>query len=242
MSNMQVDNSGLENSTKVTWVVILRFTFSALLLMAILFLAAGTLDWWEGWAYVVQALVILITSRGILIRKNPDLAKERAEAGKQEDVKPWDRVLMPLMALVFPFLSWIIVGLDERFSWTPDLPNWIQWTALAFLFTGSMIGTWAMISNRFFSSHVRIQHDRGHRVVDSGPYRFIRHPGYAGGLLSWIASPLFFSSYWAVIPTILACVVIFIRTTLEDRTLQEELPGYKEYTERVPFRLIPGIW
>lgn len=231
-----------ENAQGISWVVIIRFGFTMLIFMAVLFLAAGKLDWWEGWAYVIQAIVVLVISRVILIRRNPDLAKERAEAGKKEDVKPWDRLLMPLMSLVLPLVSWIIVGFDERFGWTPDLPYWVKWIAFAVIFLGGMIGTWAMITNRFFSSQVRIQTDRGQHVVRDGPYRIVRHPGYAGGLLSWIAGPVFFSSSWAVIPAVLALFVTFTRTALEDQTLQDELPGYKEYTREVRYRLLPGIW
>jgi protein-S-isoprenylcysteine O-methyltransferase Ste14 len=210
--------------------------------MAVLFLAAGKLDWWEGWAYVIQAFIVLIFSRTILIRKNPDLAQERAAAGKKEDVKPWDRILMPLMSIYLPVIAWIVSGLDERFGWSPDLPDGIQLIALFLIFAGSMLGTWAMIANRFFSSHVRIQTERGHTVVSGGPYRFARHPGYAGAVLSWLASPVFFSSTWAAIPAVLAIIVVVTRTALEDRTLKAELPGYRDYAQIVRYRLVPGIW
>jgi protein-S-isoprenylcysteine O-methyltransferase Ste14 len=114
--------------------------------------------------------------------------------------------------------------------------------ALFVLFLGNMIANWAMMMNRFFSSHVRIQADRGHTVVSAGPYQVVRHPGYAGGLLAWIAAPVFFSSYWVAIPSIIVITLTVIRTALEDHTLQEELSGYREYTQQVPYRLIPGIW
>jgi len=155
---------------------------------------------------------------------------------------PWDRILMPLMSLGFPLITYIVSGLDERFGWSPDLPNVIQIMALVLIFAGSMLGTWAMIANRFFSSHVRIQTDRGHTVVNSGPYRFMRHPSYAGVLLAWIATPIFFSSTWAAIPAVLAGIVVVLRTALEDRTLQAKLPGYREYAQIVRYRLVPGIW
>jgi protein-S-isoprenylcysteine O-methyltransferase Ste14 len=229
-------------SPRITWIAILRFFIMILFLMAVLFLAAGKLDWWEGWAYAGQAFVVLVFSRAILIRKNPDLAQERAGAGGKENVKPWDRILMPTMSLFLPLVSWIVCGLDERFGWSPDLPNGIQIIALLLIFTGSMIGTWAMIVNRFFSSLVRIQTERGHTVVSSGPYRFVRHPGYAGLVLAWIASPVFFSSTWAAIPAVIAIILAVVRTALEDRTLQQELPGYRDYAHVVRRRLVPGIW
>jgi protein-S-isoprenylcysteine O-methyltransferase Ste14 len=231
-----------DKSSGIAWIVILRFGTALLALMAVLFLAAGKVDWWEGWAYVIQALIVLISSRAILLRKNPDLAQERAEAGRKANVKPWDRILMPLMSIFLPLTAWIVCGLDERFGWSPDLPNRLQAGALSLIFAGSMLGTWAMIANRFFSSLVRIQTDRGHTVISSGPYRFVRHPGYAGNVLAWMATPVFFASYWAAIPAILAILVTILRTSLEDRALQTELPGYLDYTHAVRSRLLPGIW
>ena len=231
-----------KKSAGITGMVILRFFVAALLLVAVLFLAAGKLRWWEGWSYVAQAFIVLVVSRTILLRKNPDLALERAEAGRKKNVKPWDRILMPFMSIVLPVVSYIVCGLDERFGWTPDLPNGIQIIALVLIFAGSMLGTWAMIANRFFSSHVRIQTERGHTVVSGGPYRFVRHPGYAGGVLAWMASPIFFASIWATLPAVLAIILAVLRTALEDRTLRAELPGYGDYTQIVRYRLVPGIW
>jgi protein-S-isoprenylcysteine O-methyltransferase Ste14 len=243
MMSVQTPLQALTNKPpRIAWVVILRFFIMILLLTAVLFLAAGKLDWWEGWAYVIQGFIVLVFSRAILVRKNPDLAQERAEAGRKENVKPWDRILMPLMSIFLPLVSCIVCGLDERFGWSPDLPDSIQLIALLLIFAGSMLGTWAMIANRFFSSHVRIQTERGHTVVSGGPYRFVRHPGYSGNVLSWIASPVFFSSTWAAIPALLAIILTVIRTALEDRTLQKELPGYRDYAQIVRRRLVPGIW
>jgi len=174
--------------------------------------------------------------------KNPDLARERAEAGQREGVKPWDKVLLPATAIYGPLVSWVIAGLDERFAWTPDLPDYVQVIALCVIFAGDMLGIWAMLVNRFFSSHVRIQTDRGHSVVSAGPYRVVRHPAYAGAILAWIAGPVFFSSYWVAIPSVIVIALTIIRTALEDRTLQEELPGYRQYAQSVRYRLVPGLW
>ncbi|MEJ2606363.1 MAG: isoprenylcysteine carboxylmethyltransferase family protein [Anaerolineales bacterium] len=226
----------------IPWRGLISLLILIALMPCVLFNCDGRLEWWEGWAYTANALIVLVSSRALVLIKSPDMARERSEAGSKEDVKPWDRVLMPLTALVGPFVSWIIAGLDERFGWTPDLPDGIQIAALLVIFLGSNIGTWAMLSNRFFSSQVRIQHDRGQTVVSTGPYRFVRHPGYAGGVLSWLAAPVFFSSYWLVIPTVIVIALTVVRTALEDRTLLEELPGYREYAQKVRYRLLPGLW
>lgn len=242
MNNQTSPQSSKSITSVISWKTVIRFIVTILFMLSILFLAAGRLDWWEAWAYAANAMIVLISSRALLILKNPDLAQERLEAGQKENVKPWDKILMPLTALYLPLISWVVAGLDNRFAWSPDLPDTIQVIALVVLSLGGHIGTWAMISNRFFSSHVRIQTDRGHTVVNSGPYRIVRHPGYAGGIISWIAAPIFFSSYWLIIPTLLAISGSILRTKLEDRTLLEELPGYKEYARSVPHRLVPGIW
>jgi len=242
--NNQVPSSSLNhNKPVISWKTMVRFIFTTLFLLGILFLAAGRLDWWEAWAYVGMTMFVLLSSRVVLILKNPTLAQERAaSADQKEGIQSWDKILMPLTAMYLPVISWVVAGLDERFGWTPDIANSIQIIALGVIIIGSSIGTWAMLTNQFFSSHVRIQNDRGHQVVDTGPYRIVRHPGYAGGLLSWIAAPVFFSSYWLMIPTILAIIASALRTKLEDDMLQKELPGYKEYAERIPSRLVPGIW
>jgi protein-S-isoprenylcysteine O-methyltransferase Ste14 len=229
-------------TTGIPWRAVIRFLITTIFMLGVLFLSAGRLQWWEGWAYTGMTLFVLVSSRALMLLKNPDMARERAEAGQKEDVKAWDKTIVPLVAIYGPLVSWIVVGLDERFSWTPDLPDYIQIVALCVIFLGSMIATWAMVVNRFFSSHVRIQVDRGHTVVSDGPYRVVRHPGYAGGILAWIAAPVFFSSYWVTIPSIVVIILTIIRTALEDRALQEELPGYREYAERVRYRLVPGIW
>jgi len=227
---------------KILWKGLIRLVLLIPIMLGTLLLSAGKWDWWEAWAYTITGLVVLLGSRALLILKHPDLALERARAHGMEDVKEWDRYLMPFTALIGPFISWIVAGLDQRFGWSPDLPDWIQIAALILIQLGSLLGSWAMVVNRYFSSHVRIQTDRGQTVVREGPYRFVRHPGYAGGLLSWLAGPVFFSSLWVILPTVLVIIASLIRTVLEDRTLRKELPGYEEYTQQTKYRLVPGIW
>jgi len=242
MDHKEYSQTPTSTTPKIPWKIILRFIFITLFMLGILFLAGGSLDWWEAWAYAAMTMIVLISSRAALILRNPELAQERSQAGQKENVKPWDKILMPITAIYLPLISWVVAGLDKRFGWSPDLPDYIQVIALFVIILGSSIGTWAMITNKFFSSHVRIQTDRGHQVVNTGPYRFVRHPGYAGGLISWLAAPVFFSSYWIIIPTILAIMGAILRTALEDRTLLDELPGYEEFAQGTRYRLVPGIW
>ncbi|MBN1123124.1 MAG: isoprenylcysteine carboxylmethyltransferase family protein [Anaerolineae bacterium] len=209
---------------------------------ALVLLLAGTIRWWQFWADWLVTVVGSIIGRLIMARVNPGLVRERASYDSKADVKPWDRVLMPLVALILPTLTLIVAGLDKRFGWSIAPALWMQIAALVLLILGTLLAHWATISNRFFAAVVRIQTDRGHTVVDTGPYRFVRHPGYAGGVLSAIAVPLLLGSYWAFIPSALHLIILVIRTALEDRTLRDELPGYEEYTQRTRYRLLPPIW
>jgi protein-S-isoprenylcysteine O-methyltransferase Ste14 len=136
----------------------------------------------------------------------------------------------------------VVIGLDERFGWTGELPLWVQLAGIALLLLSFYVISWSMASNRFFSGVVRIQEDRGHSVVTGGPYRFVRHPGYVGLVILACSVPLMLSSLWALVPAGLTVIVIVIRTALEDRTFQKELDGYTGYAQKVRFRLIPGIW
>jgi protein-S-isoprenylcysteine O-methyltransferase Ste14 len=159
-----------------------------------------------------------------------------------KSAKAWDKVLAPLMALSLVFPLVIVAGLDHRFGWTPVFPLWITAIGLILIALGYGFSVWALIENRYFSGVVRIQSDRGHAVCDSGLYQFVRHPGYAGNVLALLGIVLALSSMWAIIPAAIALIFTVLRTALEDRTLQEELPGYQDYARRVRYRLIPGIY
>jgi protein-S-isoprenylcysteine O-methyltransferase Ste14 len=137
----------------------------------------------------------------------------------------------------------VIACLDVRFSWATPFPLWLQIIGLIFAIIGyDVVVVWAMIANAYFTAIIRIQEDRQHTVATGGPYRFVRHPGYVGTILCYLATPFLLGSVWALIPAIFASIVLIVRTALEDETLQEELPGYKEYTQQTRYRLIPGIW
>lgn len=144
------------------------------------------------------------------------------------------------VSIVFPMV--IVAGLDHRFNWSPEFPLWLSIVGFIFIAFGYTFAAWALAENRFFSGVVRIQTDRGHVVCDTGPYRFVRHPGYSGSILSLFGIVLALGSIWTLIPAMVALIITVIRTVLEDQTLQEELPGYRYYAQRVHFRLIPGIY
>ena len=221
--------------------IIVNF-LSLILLLLSPFLASGDWAWDLGWLYTGSMILYTLVSRVIAIRLHPGFARERATASAMQDTKGWDRWIVPLIALWLPFLAVLVAGLDKRLGWSTTMPDWVHWLGLALLVIGYSVGTWAMAVNAFFSSHVRIQKDRGQTVVTTGPYAIVRHPAYITGAIAMCGIPLLLDSLLAFPPIILLCIGIVIRTALEDKTLLAELPGYKEYAEKVRFLLIPGVW
>jgi len=175
-------------------------------------------------------------------QRHPGLTAERQNIESIQNGKAWDKVLAPLMAVSVVFPMVIVAGLDHRYNWSSEFALWLIVIGFIFVSLGYAFGAWALAENRFFSSVVRVQMDRGHVVCGSGPYRFVRHPGYAGSILAVFGIVLALSSVWTLIPAAAASIITVIRTVLEDRTLQEELPGYRDYARRVRYRLIPGIY
>ena len=200
-------------------------------------------DWWQAWVYGLVNVLGFIVSRVLAARRHPDLLVERSKMLQHEDAKTWDKILTRYIGLGGVFIP-LLPGLDMKYGWSEsEYSLTVELAALVLILTGHAIGAWALMENRFFSGIVRIQKERGHHVITSGPYAIIRHPGYAGALLTYFVTPLLLDSPWTFVPVIFMSIVLVIRTALEDRTLREELPGYEEYaTQKTKFRLIPGIW
>lgn len=222
-------------------------TIFQLILVVVLFpllpiLITWQWNWWEAWVYAIILFLGFILSRLLASKKNPGIIAERANSLQNVDAKAWDKFLAPIMALG-GLLVPLVAGLDKRFDWSADpftLP--IKIVSIIVMVLAYVFSAWAMIENAYFSGTVRIQTERGHTVCNSGPYRYVRHPGYVGAVWSYIAMPFLLDSKWALIPVGVLLVVSVIRTKLEDQTLQAELPGYREYAEKVKFKLFPGIW
>jgi len=204
--------------------------------------SGGDFGWWQAWVYSLLIVVTGVGGRVWAERRHPGLLAERQDLEKMKNAKAWDKVLAPLMALSVSFPLVIVAGLDHRFSWSPVFPDWVTVFGLLLTALGYAFATWALAENRFFSSTVRIQEDRGHVVCDTGPYRIVRHPGYAGSVLALPGIVLALGSVWTLVPVVVALIIAVIRTVLEDRTLQEGLPGYRDYARCVRYRLVPGIY
>jgi len=212
-----------------------------LIFAAILFLSSGRLDWWFAWAYLAIFVLGVGANSYVVLRTNPELVAERARQFTPE-TRRWDRILATLWGVMSAIVSLLVAGLDKRFGWSPQIPLTVQLAAMLVHMFGSAFAGWALVSNAFFSGTVRVQRERGHVVVSTGPYQFVRHPGYAGWMISNLGSVIMLGSIWALLPAVIAVVALLARTVLEDQTLREELPGYAEYAQRIRYRLVPGIW
>ena len=201
--------------------------------------AAGRWDWWPAWAAIFFMLVWMTAQGVILLRTNPGLIVERLRPPKE--AKAWDKVIVSACRLL-QLARYILAGLDARYGWTAGLPLGAQAAALAVCCLGYGLFTWAMASNTYFSQVVRIQADRGHAVAMGGPYRYVRHPSYAGMILFELAMPTMLGSWPSLAVSAVCALLLVLRTALEDRTLHRELPGYADYAGRVRYRLAPGIW
>ena len=197
--------------------------------------------WWQAWVYAGVCILGFVVSRVLAARRDPGVIAERARFLQHEDAAPWDKVLAPLVGLGGGLIP-LVAGLDARFGWSAGLGLPVEILSLLAILAGYALGAWALIENPFFSGMVRIQAERDHRVISSGPYGWVRHPGYAGALLTYLATPFFLDSLWAFVPVLFLAIVLVIRTRLEDRTLQEQLAGYEDYAREVRYRLVPGIW
>jgi protein-S-isoprenylcysteine O-methyltransferase Ste14 len=219
--------------------LVLKSISILLFFLVITFIIAGRLDYWQGWVFNgLNFFFIFITYIVLIDRK--DLIRERLKPGK--GMKTWDRIYYAISTPLF-FVMFIISILDAgRFYWKPTIPLVIILLSIILYSVGQIIVIWAKKTNKFFSSVVRIQLDRKQTVCSSGPYKFIRHPGYLGGIIFTIVTPFLLGSFWGLIPAIITIVIVMMRTYLEDETLKKELTGYIDYSKKVKYRIIPFIW
>ena len=218
---------------------LLRGLAGVCLWSVILFLAAGRVNWKRAWVYVALYVSSLVIGEIVVSIRNPGILQVRAQ--RHANTKTFDKVIMPLIVVTF-FLFPVVAGLDAgRFTWSH-----VAWKAffagLPLYFLGFLLVPWTMIVNPYLEKTVRIQEERGHRVVKSGPYAVVRHPMYAGVILQSLAVPLLLGSLWSYVPVAATICLFVVRTALEDRTLRNELPGYADYAMSTRYRLLPGIW
>jgi protein-S-isoprenylcysteine O-methyltransferase Ste14 len=219
------------------WIV--RETMGVVMLAAMLFLAAGTVNWIAGWAMVIIMAGWVIATALVVMPRYPALLAERV--GPKKGAKSWDTALLGLYGVAL-MIMWIVAGLDVRFGWSSGIGLAAQIAAMLIVIAGYGLVVWATSVNAYFSQVVRIQTERGHTVISNGPYQYVRHPAYVGMILVVLGAPILLGSWWALIPAAISAALAIIRTVLEDKMLQAELAVYVDYTQHTRYRLVPGIW
>jgi protein-S-isoprenylcysteine O-methyltransferase Ste14 len=226
---------GAGEAAKTLLSLVIWFAF----MIAAMFGAAGTWDWPRGWMFFWVYVALTLIACAWLWAVNPEIFAARRKI--QKGTKSWDVVLTSVIVIAFTGLLFVPAFDDGRFHWAPQ-PDWVVWLGFALFAPGFMGFAWAQSVNRNFEASVRIQTDRGHQVISTGPYSVVRHPGYAFAILMATGMPLAMGSVVGLIPSGVLILLVLIRTLGEDATLKAELPGYAEYAQRVKSRWIPGVW
>jgi protein-S-isoprenylcysteine O-methyltransferase Ste14 len=227
-----------DTSFRVVGKALIQLVVTVAVIWVLLFASAGTIDWPRAWWFMAAFVVAILVAVAVLYRMNPEIFAARSRI--QPGTKLWDYIFITLviggMTLILP-----VAGFDKRFGGA-DAPDWVVVVGYV-LFVISFIGqTWPQAVNRHFEPGVRIQEDRGQTVIDTGPYAYVRHPGYISGSLLALSIALVLGSWWALVPVAVVIVGLAVRTVFEERTLRAELAGYIDYTQRVKWRWVPGVW
>lgn len=218
---------------------ILATYLGVLVYAGVAFVGAGTLRYWQGWLYLVLAVVGLTISHALMPRGSDLTVRRARDMGLGQ---PWDKRLLRVLFIV-TLLMLLVAGMDSgRFHWSGPLPGWLAVAGAALMVAGQILFALAKRQNAFFSSTVQIQTERGHRVCDTGLYSLVRHPGYLGLLVSLSAFPWVMGSSWSFIPAATAAALLVLRTVLEDRFLQSALVGYRDYAAKTRYKIVPGIF
>jgi protein-S-isoprenylcysteine O-methyltransferase Ste14 len=223
--------------------VVIRLVADMIIVAIALFASAGTLRWWRAWALLAVLFIVRCVGARVVFRVNPALMLERAKPPIQHGQALSDKLLV-LAVLATGFVGLPMVAGFERFRWQPLPPPTSALATLGLLLfaSGWTIKTLALRANAFAVTVVRVQREREHVVADGGIYGIIRHPFYAADPLIFVGLGLWLESYLAVLCAVIPITVVLCRLHIEEQVLRRELPGYSEYTKRVPHRLIPGIW
>lgn len=215
-------------------------SISLIIGLVVLFVSAGTLAWINAWTYAGLVSIYWVVSIVVLAIVNPEMLNARGSVVKQ-GTKGFDKVWVAIYPIL-TFGNLVIMGFDAvRFQWS-FMPFWLTLVGIFMFIVVSTLALWAMAVNKFFEWTARIQDDRQQYVCTSGPYKIMRHPGYAGLIGSILAYPFILGSWWGFVLSGILAILIVIRTAQEDSMLKNELRGYREYANQVKYRLIPLIW
>ncbi len=240
--NTQLPLNQFEHQSETTRQVVrwlIREVMGTVMMAAILCLSVGRLDWLMGWALVIITALWIAATALVVIPRYPELLAERV--GPKKGTKSWDTIILGIYGLI-SIVRYVVAGLDVRYGWSTGISVPLQVVMLIIAVIGYGLVVWATGTNAYFSQTARIQTERGHSVIISGPYQFVRHPAYIGIILFELASAIMLGSWWALLLSGVSSVLFVVRTALEDKMLHDELPGYKEYAQQTRYRLFPSIW
>jgi len=215
--------------------LIFRCLFAVVFLAAVLFLPAGSLRYWQGWALMALLFLPMPFTSVYFLKRDPQLVERRLRT--QETISEQKTIIRWVQSLALASL--LIPGLDHRFAWS-RVPLWLTILSQVLVFAGSLITLWVMKENSFASRTVQVE--EGHRVISTGPYRFVRHPMYFGAILMFVFTPLALGSWWALPGFLLVIPFLVLRLLNEEKLLRRDLPGYSDYCLRTRSRLIPLLW
>jgi len=244
--SITLQNKKAEKGDTTRTTVVVRVVLVAAILVALWGFVSGQWARPLPWVFMGTFIVVGLVVPALVVPMDKDFLEDRTQI--KEGVQKWDKPIVIVGSLYIPLGLVLVAALDARFGWTVSpgpsqpIPVWLQAVAIVLSALGYLVSVWASAANKFYGRFVRIQEERGHTVVSSGPYRYVRHPGYAGLLLFLLTSAPALGSLWTLLPNGLFLIALVVRTALEDRFLQENLAGYKAYTRHTRYRLIPGIW
>lgn len=237
---VKIANAESNKLNKWGWNTVAKQILSPIILAPLIFWMAGTVNWFWGWVFNVVHLAVWIGMTVAVWQSNPELLNARGKRGK--NTKGWDMFLLGIYGIAWVMV--VVVGaFDHRYGWSPAMPFVLPMIGAVLVILGFGLTTWGMMVNRNFEVTVRIQEDRGHQVIITGPYAIVRHPGYVGVIVGFfIGMPLLLDSWMAFVPALVGAFVMVIRTGMEDRMLHKELAGYAEFAQKTRYRLLPGLW
>lgn len=208
---------------------------------ALLFVPAGTIYWPEAWVFLAEIGIVGLASSLIIAKHDPALLRERMGPMVQKDQKGWDKALLPVFFVLW-LGQYVVAALDAVRFEISHVPLWLKVVGALSIAIGFYVVHIVMRTNTFAAPVVKIQSERKHQVISTGPYAYVRHPMYGGAILLALGTPLLLGSWYGVALGIMSIVVLALRAVLEEETLKRELEGYDAYAASVPYRLVPGVW
>lgn len=231
----------MQTNENITSKLVIRTAVWSVFSAALLFVPAGTINWPEGWIYLLLVCGLGLISGVITAKRDPELVKERMGSPVQKDQKGWDKILLSIFFILF-LAMYVVAGLDAVRFQTSDMPLWLKVLGALGVVLGLYVFHIVMETNTFAAPVVKIQTERKHRVISTGPYAYVRHPMYGGAIALILGTGLLLGSWWAVAIGVALILLLAYRSVLEEETLKRELDGYEAYAARVPHRMIPGVW